>query len=253
MAKYTGSPWGLLRGKLGGSVGGAWKGIAWVRTHLWPEQPGTLTKKRASRDGCVRGTTFQRKQFNIRRAVFAMLGFIGKDTLDTLIHPVWQNLCDKQALKQTGINKFLKENVRRLYDSTWTGGGTGLVFSGGNLPDYTVLKVAEGELEGSSGLTAVTYSGATGIATLTWNASVFGNGDPSDNAWVCIYRKPNASEIGDYKPYGKLFVANTGQARSTGTASISIPTGLAVGELVGFVFFNDTCANYSPSVSKQAA
>jgi len=253
MAKYTASPWGNLRGKLGGSVGGVWKGINWARAHLAPKQPGTITKRRQSKNGCVRGKIFKVKPMNVRRPIFGMLGYVGKDTLSDLIHPVWQWLCDKRALKQTGINKFLTENVRRLYDSTWTGGGIEAIFDGGNLPDYTQMLVADGDLEASPGLTAVTYSGATGIATLTWNVATYGNGDAADNAWVAIYRKPNAVEIGDYKPFGKLYAANTGQARSTGTASISIPTGLGVTDLVGFVFFNDTCANYSPSVSRQAA
>ena len=253
MAKYTASPWGNLRGKLGGSVGGAWKGINWARAHLFPRQPGTLTKKRQSKDGCVRGIIYNANQMNVRRPVFGMLGFVGKETLTTLIHPVWQWLCDKRGLKLTGINKFVKENMRRLYDSTWTGAGVGASFSGSNLPDYTKMIVADGDLEAAPSITAVTYSGATGIATVTWNTSVYGNGLPADNAWVAVYRKPNAVEIGDYKPNGRLFVSNTGQARSTGTATIAIPTALAVGELIGFAFFNDTCANYSPSVSKQAA
>ena len=253
MAKYTASPWGNLRGKLGGSVGGVWKGINWARAHLLPRQPGTITKKRGSRDGCVRGIIYKPAVMNVRRAVFGMLGNITQQNLTTLIHPVWQWLCDKRGYKLTGINLFLKTNLRRIYDSVWTGAGTGVSFSGANLPDYTKMIVSDGDLEAAPSITTVTYSGATGIATITWSTAVYGNGLPADNAWVAVYRKPNAVEIGDYKPFGQLFVANTGQARSTGTATMSIPTALAVGELVGFAFFNDSCANYSPSVSKQAA
>jgi len=251
MAKYTASPWGVLKGKLGGSVGGAWKGIAWARAHVMPKQPGTITRRRQSKDGAVRGIIFKTQQMNVRRPIFGMLGFIAKDTLTTLIHPVWQWLCDQQGLPMTGINKFMRENNRRLYDSTWTGGGPGVMFSGSNLPDYTKLIVSEGPLEATASVSTAVYSGATGIATITWPTATYGNGAAADNAWLCVYRKPNATEIGDYKPNGRLFVAHTGQARSVGSASISIPTGLGAPELIGFVFFNDTAANYSPSVSLQ--
>jgi hypothetical protein len=251
MAKYTASPWGNLRGKLGGSVGGAWKGIAYARALIMPKQPGTITKRRQSCDNCIRGVIFKPSQMNLRRPIFGMLGYVAKDTLTTLIHPVWQWLCDQQGLPMTGINKFMKENNRRLYDSAWSGGGPTVMFSGSNLPDYTKMIVADGALEAANAVSTAVYSGATGIATITWPTATYGNGDAADNAWLAVYRKPTATEIGDYKPNGKLFIANTGSARSAGSASISIPTGLGAPDLVGFVFFNDTCANYSPSVSLQ--
>lgn len=249
MAKYTASPWGSLRGKLNGSVGGVWKGIEWARKLVLPRQLGTITNRNRSKESCIRGVIYAAKQMNIRRAIFTALGILGKDNLTTLIHPVWEWLCDKRKYKLTGINLFIKMNARRLWYSTWTGLGTGVTFDSNNLPDYTQMLVSDGDLEPTQAVTGATYVGGTGLTTITWNTATYGNGVPGDNTWLAIYVRPTAVQIADYRPSGNLYVKNTGQLRSVGTAVIAVPPNLAAANLTAFVFFNDTCANYSPSMS----
>jgi hypothetical protein len=250
MAKYTASPWGNVRGKIGGSVGGDWKGISWVRERILPRQVGTKAKLFASKGGCVRGVIFSAPQMNIRRSVFTMLGGLGRKTLTTLMRPVWQSYCTNKNLKMTGTNLFMSKNVRRLYDTI----NRNLIPGSTNQPDWTQMRVSFGDLEASQSVTGATYASATGIVTITWDTNTYTNGSPDDDAFVAVYQAPTSSEYGDYLPIGELFVANTGQKRSAGSATISVPPGkpwlIPLGQLFAFVFFSDACANYSPSVGK---
>jgi len=248
MAKYIGSPWGSLKGKLGAAVGLDWKGIDSARVHVIPRNPGSIKKHLGSRDECARGVIFSPKQMNIRRAVLAMLGFTGRMNLVNWIHPIWEWYCDSHNKKLTGINLFVKENARRLFNSF----NTLSKFSTSNLPDYTLMQVSTGDLEPAPSLTSAVY--AAGTVTLTWDTATYGNGAAGDEAYAAVYKIPTASEVADYKPYGWLYTpafAGAPILRGAGTGTITIPTGLSAAYLVGFVFFVDSCANYSPSVSVQ--
>lgn len=248
MAKYTGSPWGQLRGKLSSAVGLTWKSVDGARMHVVPRNPGSISKHLASRDACAVGVAFAPKQMNIRRAVFAMLGYTGRMNLKNWIHPIWEWYCDSHNKGITGINLLIKENARRLYNSF----ATNSKFTTTNLPTYTLMQVSTGDLEAASSLTSAVY--AAGTVTFTWPTATYGNGTAGDEAYAAVYRIPSAADVADYKPYGWLYTpAFTGAPilRGAGTGTITIPAGLLAANLVAYIFFADSCANYSPSVSVQ--
>lgn len=248
MGKYTGSPWGQLRGKVSSAVGLAWKHVDGVRMHLIPRNPGSISKHLASRDDCQVGVKFSPKQMNIRRAVLGMLGYIARMNLTNWIHAIWEWYVDSHNKGITGTNQLVKENARNLYNSM----ATNTKFTAANLPNYLLMQVSTGDLEPAPSLTSAVY--AAGTVTFTWDTSTYGNGAVDDEAYAAVYRIPTASEIADYKPYGWLYTpAFTGAPvlRNTGTGTVTIPAGLLAANLVAYVFFVDSCANYSPSVSVQ--
>lgn len=245
MAKYSGSPWGFLRAKLGDSVGGVWKGIPWSRVRVTPRNPGSVVKMQQSEEGCVRGIIFSPEQMNIRRAVFGLLGCIARKTLPTLIHPVWQRYCSIKNLKKTGSNLFVEKNAKRLWNSMTKG----TMFSATNLPNFLLMRVSYGDLEASPAITSATYVPGTGVTTIAWNTTHFTNGADVDDAYLAMYKKPTALEIADYLPCGELYVVGTGTNRVAGTSTINVPSGFVAGDFTAFVFFSDDCADYSPSVS----
>lgn len=252
MAKYTASPWGTIRGKLGSAVGGQWKGIKFIREHGYPRQLGTIRKYDINDGGCTRGVIFSAKQLNIRRAIFGMLGFQGRMTLNELIIPVWQTLCNKKGYKKTGINLFIQRNARLL----WHSYAPSVVPSGANHPDYTKMVISDGDLEHAYAINSAVYNFPAvppppyPSVTVTWDPTTMRNGKSSDLAWVAVYKVPPPDEYTKLNPFGTLFVRNTGVTRAAGTATIPVYSSAAA-DLVAFVFFSDNCANYSPSISRQ--
>lgn len=249
MGKYTGSPWGEFRGKVGSVVGGTWKGIPWARTHGKPRQQGTITKYDLGADGCTRGIRYSHAQLNFRTAVFATLGNIARLSYDSLIDMVWQTLCDKKRWKKTGLNLFIQTNARLL----WSSMRGDIHIAQDNIPDMTKMLVSDGDLEETPGiLTATIPILAPAGATITWDTNIYRNGSPNDDAWLAIYQRPNADDIVRVRPFGIVFVKGTGVTRSAGSAYISLPSPQAV-NLTAFVFFSDNCSNYSPSAAKDVS
>lgn len=249
MAKYTGSPFGTIRGKVSGSVGQVWKGIKYLREHTYPRQGGTITKFDAIERGCVRGIGFKVRQFNYQRCVLGVLGYMASQNLPNLIRPVWQELCDKLKYKITGTGLFIKKNARALWE---TFPNRDAEFSYTNFPDMTHLQVSDGLLEPTQSIAAslafCAMPAGVNYVTINWNTNTFRNGKSDDIAWLAVYKHPSVEEFIRRVPRGILYTRNTGRPRSAGTGSIRIPCHSA-GELTAFVFFSDACANYSPSVS----
>jgi len=100
--KYIDSPFGFVLGKWADVIGGKWKGIYWLRKRVNPTQLGTLEKYKLLKAGIILSTQFSYPQMNIRRVVFQVLGFIGKNNLLNWIHPVWESLVTKRGLALTG-------------------------------------------------------------------------------------------------------------------------------------------------------
>jgi hypothetical protein len=248
MGKYTGSPWGEIRGKTGSAVGGTWKGLPWTRAHGKPRQQGTVKKYDLGADGCTRGIRFSQPQLNFRRAVFATLGNIARMTHESLIIMVWQTLCDKKRWKMTGLNKFISTNARLL----WLSMRGDIHFGATNTPDMTKMLVSDGDLEATPSILSATIPMMGGNhVTITWDTTTYQNGSPADDAWLAVYKVPSADFIIRMQPFGTLFVKGSGVTRSAGSAIIPVPVSQA-GDLTAFVFFSDNCSNYSPSAAKQA-
>lgn len=259
MGKYIGSPWGYIRGKLDDAVGGAWKGINWVRVRIEPTQRGTLDKYRLFKDGLLDPSQFSYPQFNIRRCVLQVLGYVARFNLTSWIRPVWEELVTKRGWTMTGTNAFVRRNAATFFSSMLR---TAEYVVGLNEPDLEDLLVSDGDLEGTTAGGA-TYVPGTGVLTVTWTASVFTNGAADDQAQVIVLKKPLLESVGrDGTWYPALFAypfipAPPSPAfpaeRSAGTVDVTLPTGLAAADLVAYVFFRDAAGTigYSPSLARQ--
>lgn len=256
MGKYTGSPWGFVRGKMGHYVGGVWKGVAWVRVLVWPTQRGTLDLYRDLKDGLIPPDRFSFPQMNIRRAITQVLGYVGRYKISEWIYPIWEALCDKRGWTMTGINAFIKRNAALLLTTmdrdTEFDEAT-------NAPDLSQMLVSDGDLEAGYGLTA-NYDPGTGVLATSWQPSVYTNGSTDDIAYLMVAKKPILESIGRdgtwypklymYGPYTPVIVTAT---RADGSLSWTLPIGLDFADLTAFLFFRDAAdiIGFSPSVGLQ--
>lgn len=241
MAKYIGSPWGKLRGKLNGAVGGSYKGIDWARVHFEPHQRGTLQKYIEFKDGLPGGDDFSFPQFNLRRVVIGPLGFVARSNLTNWIHLVWEQFCERKLLKMSGSNLWIKLNSSRFLNSMPHKEQE--YNPATNAPDMLTLKTAWGDLEQST-LASALYDKNTGDLGVTWTTGITGNGKATDKVYLIIMKLPLIDTIGrdgNWLPalsmYGPLEIA--GKTRSNGSGSVTIPEGLENEDLTAYFFLRD--------------
>lgn len=255
MAKYFGSPWGFLRGKLNDAVGGYWKGIEWTRVRLYPTQRGTYEKWRLMKDGLLPIELFSYEQFNIRRLILQLLGWIGRTNQSNLIYPVWMRLCRKKKLKLTGINLFVKRNAITLWASIPEQDEEYVEPT--NKPDMNQMLVSDGDLEPSPAITSASYNPTTGIVAVDFDTTCSKNGKPTDFTFIMTYAEPIVLPP-TWLPNGHLW--GTAKlppppaippARSVGHIEIPIEKGLDPLMVHAYVFFRDVAnlIGYSPSIS----
>lgn len=251
MGTYMGSPWGFIRGKIGDQVGGVWKGVEWVRVRVLPTQRGTLELMRMLKEGLITPERFSWKQFNIRRLIFQVLGWIGKSNMSTMIYPIWEALCSKRKWALTGVNAFIKVNAGRFWNSLPDKDAE--YNSATNAPDMKVIRVSDGDLEGAYPVLTAGYVGATGVLTVTWDSTIYENGKDDDFAFAMLYMQPIVRD--DWRPNGYLY--GTGipipppgvqPLRSDGTMTVQLPIGL-IDDMVAYVFFRDALGQIGYSVS----
>lgn len=257
MGKYWASPWGFIRGKLGDSVGGYWKGIEWVRIRIFPTQRGTLDLYKQLKAGLINPNRFSYKQMNIRRLVFQVLGYIGRNNLSTLIYPVWEQLRKKRKLALTGINLFTARSTPDMWASIPNPDQEFDAVT--NCPDMTEMKLSDGDLEPANfiaGPTAFEYDPVTGNCIFRWDTGTIKNGKADDYVYTMVYVKPIIDS--QWRPDGYLY----GRAdivplsvRADGTVTITIPSGFAKTDVYGYVFCRDNAGEigFSPSDSRIAS
>ena len=250
MGKYWGSPWGHISGKLNGAVGGGWKGIEWVRTFIFPTQRGTLALYRQYKKGLVSPVAFSYEQMNIRKAALSPLGYVGRTNLTNFIIPIWTEFCTKHGLVMTGLNAFVRRNAAVLYNSMAHVDEE--YDAAANTPDLALATMSDGDLEGTPLLTAA-YTTGTGNLATTWDEAVFGNGALTDEAWICVLKKPILESVGvtgTWAPklylYGPL---DTTKTRDDEGATVVLPTGLTAADLTAFLFFRDAAETIGWSIS----
>lgn len=253
MSKYHGSPWGYMRGKLFDTVGGYWKGINWNRVRVYPTQRGTLELYRMLKEGLIPPERFSYKQFNIRRLVVQVLGWLGRTNLSTLIYPVWELLCSKRKLAMTGTNLFVKRNAARMFNSM---PDKNLEYDPDtNAPDMKTMLVSDGDLEPADVFNA-TYNTITGDLEVSWKKDILKNGKLNDFAYVMCYLRPIVDE--EWYPNGYLY----GKAelpepplpvrtRDDESMVLPLPAGLDNTKMTAYLFFKDLLGEigFSPSRS----
>lgn len=132
---------GPLSGKVGPVVGGMWKGIAYIKQYTIPANPNTTAQQT------------QRSRF-AAAVLFAQALYTG------IITPLWNVF----AVKMSGFNHFIKENIAALAATTHY---------------VTVSNVlSKGSLEACVGTGAVL---AANDVTFTWAEETIGNGALTDD------------------------------------------------------------------------
>lgn len=258
--KYIDSPFGFVIGKWADCVGGVWKGIYWIRARVNPTQLGTLAKYKLLKQGLITPAQFSYPQMNIRRVVFQVLGFLGKNNLETLIRPVWEALVTKRGLALTGTNMMIKRNAARLF-ATMTDKDAEFD-EATNTIDLTEFLVSDGELEPAPSITSAGYAPATGAMQVIFDSSTFTNGKATDFVFLMVVKKPlleSAGVTGTWYPdafmYGSAVpIPPPGVQVLRGDAQISIfiPAGLTAADLTAYIFFRDALGEigYSESLGK---
>lgn len=255
MAKYHSSPWGIISGKLGDHVGGKWKGIHWVRWLIFPTQRGTLELYRMLKAGTLTPERFSYRQFNIRRVVLQILGYLARSNMSNLIYPVWEALCAKRNWTQTGSNAFVRRNAATLFN-TMTDRNAEFDVST-NTIDLAQMIISDGDLEGTTGIIpSPTYDPVTGVVTVSWDTNKYTNGQDDDIALIMAVKKPlhdSVGEFGTWRPaiyaYGSAIPTPMVIPRSAGTGTLDIPVGLNAADITVYVFFRDSAGVIGYSVS----
>lgn len=257
MGKYIGSPWGFIRGKIGDAVGGAWKGVDWVRVRVLPTQRGTLANYRLLKDGLLPLERFSYPQMNIRRAVTQVLGYIARMNMSNWINLPWQALVDKRSWTVTATNAFVKRNAATLLSSM---DRTIEFDEAANAPDLAQMLVSDGDLEAGYGFSA-SYDPLTGQVATVWDPVVYTNGSPDDLAMLLIAKKPILESVGRNGTwYPELFIYGIHglhpalpKTRIDAAMTTSLPLGLDPADLTAYLFFRDSALiiGYSKSLGFQ--
>lgn len=239
--KYIDSPFGFVLGKWADVVGGKWKGIYWIRKRVFPTQRGTLAMYYQLKAGLIPPERFSYKQFNLRRVVLQVLGFVGRLNLGTYIYPIWEFYCSQKKLKRTGINQFVAESARRLFESM---PDTSDEYDPAtNCPDYKKLRVSDGDLEAVdfiAGGTAFEYNPVTGDCIFRWKTGIEKNGASDDYVYCLVFEKPVVNT--DWEPtaylWGRCDIVPIPK-RGDGNATVGIGIGRTKSNLIGFIFARD--------------
>jgi len=252
MAKLRNNPLGDPVGKLGNFVGGKWKdGIYWLRSRIFPSQRGTLQDYREYKAGTGK-VAF--KQMNIRRAVMAPLGYIGRRNLETWIDVIFKDYITRHSItNRTPLNWMIHENGSRLFESM---PHTDQEYDAAtNAPDLTQLKASVGDLEPDAGIATAVYTTGTGALVITFDGKHFTNGLDTDLVWAMVAKKPILENTTTWKP--KLFLygptRGNNKTRVDATVTVTLPIGLTATDLVAYIFFSDAAGTigYSDSVAKE--
>lgn len=253
MGVYMGSPWGFVRGKIGDQVGGVWKGIEWVRVRVLPTQRGTLELMRMLKQGLISPERFSWKQFNIRRLVFQVLGWIGRTNMSNLIYPVWEELCSRRKWALTGINAFLARSAPYLWGSIPDQDAE--YDAETNKPDMKEMLVSDGDLEPTPEVISAAYDPVLGTLLVTFSSDILKNGAEDDEAFLMVYAEPIVNS--QWRPNGYLYgnaipIPPPGvyKRRDDGAIDTTLPKALDV-VMFAYVFFRDKAGQigYSPSAS----
>lgn len=141
------------------------------------------------------------------RAKFAAMVVYARTLLPSILQPFW----DPFYSNMSGFNAWISQNYSTL--------------DGSNLLTANSI-FAKGTLEPTIGLTP-TINGGTGECIIAWDTDITGNGEDTDLAVVLAMDLTT----------GNLYATVGDVARSVGTDTLTLPDGLADGDVLCSVFF----------------
>jgi len=176
---------GKISGKVGPVVGSSWKGINTIRQYVIPSNPQTVGQV-AQRDRMAAAVVFAQQ--------------LKSTIIDTFFNPF--------AVKMSGFNSWIKENVMQLAATTFL---------------LTVDNVmSKGGLESTAILTAVL---AAGDVTITWDESIIGNGALTDGVDLFVIAKST----------GAIYANVDTLTRDDETGDVTVLGGEAAADIIAFL------------------
>lgn len=253
MAKYYGSSWGVLVGKLGDAVGThARGGLRTVRAYRKVIPSGSWL---ALETGKVDKRGLNIGQCNQENIVFGFLGHLTSKVKSSLIYPVWDPLTKRHHRYMSGFSLFMKHNATTLYNSL---PDVHKFYGIDNLPDLSKLQLSTGVLEGAD-IADAHYDIDSGKVMVKWAPECFLNGRADDlvHLFVLHWSFPVSKEssfLPVREPWRTMKVWGSAKhpvgKRVDGCGSISISPCLNMAEnFVVYLFFSRFRVGYSPSSS----
>lgn len=152
MAKILNGILGACRGKVGGVVGGGWKGINYVRAHVIPANPDTDAQQ-------------------AQRGLMADCVAFAKNLCGSIFNAYY----DKFVKGMSGFNLFVKTNI------------TEFVPSPGSV-DYSALVIGVGPLF-LAAVSAIAASASGDTATFTFGTGIGNNGAATDSVYAFVFNE----------------------------------------------------------------
>lgn len=149
MGVFQAGPFSTVKNKIGGIVCSTWKGINTAREYKIPSNPQTVAQ------------TAQRDRFSAIQSYASQL-------LATIITTFWNPF----AVKMSGYNYFIQQNINELADTTFYLSTTNLL--------------SKGTLESITTPAGVL---AAGSVSVTWEQNVLGNGALTDSVQLVVVNK----------------------------------------------------------------
>lgn len=201
MATYIGSPWGIIKGKVGPAIGQTWRGVKTVRMKKNPIVRGSKEWQNKLENGEIELSQFSIPQSNtiILRAI---LGHIVHIALSPIIHPAWEKLVPKNT-PMSSSNLFFKHNFTPLYHSI----NKNEFISNTNFPSFLKLSLTFGILENTP-IKNVSFQ--NNIIKVSWDNKCFTNGSSNDDVYLfaitCdLPKKPTYTYIKNISTQIKLY------------------------------------------------
>ena len=187
---------GGVSGTVGNVIGGSWKGIDYIR--IKPDHhTDANTEKQVQ-----------------HRAKFSAVVALAKSIKTKVIKPIW----DQLAVKMSGYNLFVKENI-------------GAFDVDGNVSDYSLLTFSKGEVSLPADVVAADDAAVEGGIKVTWTDNSGDEGAAATDELMLV------ALAGD-----GIYVAGTGATRADGEAAVVLPFGPGV-EVNVYAFFKNVGEN----------
>lgn len=251
MAKYYGSPWGFLKGKLGPAVGSKVRGgIHIVRAY----SHGNHKTLEHALQGKILPKELSVRRINHNNAAFGPIAHIAKRKSYDLILPVWEPMAKGTPL--TGANLFVKYNVPLLDKFPYPK----KFYTTNNMPNLENIILSYGTLEPSY-ITSSSYHPTTGTLQIKWNTETFKDGSPQDLAYLMSIAwklpPPQIPDLPPPQPHKTIKIWGDAlkpvAKRKNGKASIKIQKRIhpQKSHLIAYLFFSNSKKRFSISISSK--
>ncbi|MDD2890304.1 MAG: hypothetical protein PHE49_06665 [bacterium] len=253
MAKYRGSSWGTIIGKVGEGVGSVYHGIPVLRGYIKTEGISPIVCLAELKNGTQKSTPKLIRRIN-SNLIFSSMATLAKTVQEKtiVISTIWKERTEFSKVN-TKILNSLGEKVETLYGIN-------------NLPDITKLQFTKRYGAPGPNLSSE-YNPDDGQIAVKWDNPSYVRGTPKDTVYlVIVYFKLDSlyNWTKQSKPWQfKVWANNVASrpiagmpkdnspvvTRKDGNTVLQTEKGLNPKNLVTYIFFYDTAGGFSQSYS----